>query len=124
MCVAPQGWCTSGNAYTRRYDNLIKDVTNVVKHIDDTLLWANNVEDSYRRMVEYLKLVGNSGIIINKKKFVFEEMEVDYAGFRITKDKVKPLEKNLNAIRASQSPRTFLESEVSMCWPTISISSR
>ena len=99
MCVAPQGWCTSGDAYTRRYDDLIKDVTNVVKQIDDTLLWADSVEDSYRRTVEYLKLVGNYGIIINKKKFVFAETEVDYAGFRITKDKVKPLEKNLNAIR-------------------------
>ena len=107
MCVAPQGWCTSGDAYTRRYDDLIKDVSNVVKQIDDTLLWANSVEDSYRRTVEYLKLVGNNGIIINKKKFRFAEMEVDYAGFRITKDMVKPLEKNLNAIRDFPIPTSI-----------------
>ena len=41
----------------------------MVKQVDDMLLWANSVEESYRRTVEYLKLVGNSGIIINKKKF-------------------------------------------------------
>ena len=29
--VAPQGWCTSGDAYTRRYDDIIKDIPHSVK---------------------------------------------------------------------------------------------
>ena len=44
--VAPHGWCTSRNGYTRRYDDLIKDQENIVKQIDDTLLWADNIEDN------------------------------------------------------------------------------
>ena len=64
----------------KRYDCLIKDTTIIVKQIDDTLLWADTalLEDSYRRTVEYLKLAGNNCIIINKK-FIFAEIEQDYA---------------------------------------------
>ena len=104
MCATLQGWCSSSDCYTKRYDEIIKDQDNVVKQIDDTLLWASSYEEAYRRTVEYLKLVGNNGIILNKKKFVYAEEEVDYAGFRITKDMVKPLEKNLEAIRDFPTP--------------------
>ena len=59
----------------RRHDDLIKDQKNIVKQIDDALM------------------------VINMKKFVFAQTEVNYSSFRITSNMVKPLEKNLEAIR-------------------------
>ena len=101
---APQGWCTSGDAYTRRYDDIIKDIPHCVKQIDDTMLWGDNMAEIYERTVEYLKIVGENGVILNKKKFSFGNDEVDYAGFRITNDRVLPLEKNLEALRDFPTP--------------------
>ena len=67
--VVPQGWCTSGNIYTRRYDDIIKDIPHCVKQIDNTMLWADNMTEMYKRTVDYLKIVGENGIILNREKF-------------------------------------------------------
>ena len=37
-CVAPQGYISSGDAYTRRFDEIVSEVENKTKCVDDTLL--------------------------------------------------------------------------------------
>ncbi len=37
-CNAPQGYITSGDGYTKRYDNIVADIPNKTKCVDDTLL--------------------------------------------------------------------------------------
>ena len=46
-CRLPQGYLASGDAYTRRYDDIIKDVDQKVKCVDDTLLYAHGIEKSF-----------------------------------------------------------------------------
>ena len=48
-----------------------------------------------------LSLLGNNGILQNPAKFQFVKQEVDWSGFRITKDGVKPKP------HISQSTRDF-----------------
>ena len=40
----PQGFSASQDAYTRRYDDIIKDVPDKVKCIDATLLYSQDIE--------------------------------------------------------------------------------
>ena len=49
-----------------------------MKQIDDTMLWGNNMAEIYEQTIEYLKIVGENGVILNKKKFSFGNDEVDY----------------------------------------------
>ena len=49
--VAPQGYIASGDAYTKRYDDITIDVKNMVKCIDDTLLWADNIQDNFEQTI-------------------------------------------------------------------------
>ena len=51
----PQGYVAAGDAYTRRYDEVIRDVKNKVKCIDDTLLYDNSIEESYHHTWQYLE---------------------------------------------------------------------
>ena len=46
-CVAPQGYVSSGDAYTRRFDEIVMDVPRKTKCIDDTLLWSDNIEQCF-----------------------------------------------------------------------------
>ena len=39
----PQGYLASGDAYKRRYNEIIKDITRKVKVVDDTLLYDKNI---------------------------------------------------------------------------------
>ena len=96
---APQGYMASGDAYTHRYDKITVGVQNVRRVIDDTLLYGKDLEEAYKQVASYLTLVGNNGIILNSDKFSFGEDVVDWAGIRLTKDKVEPLPDHVRAIR-------------------------
>ena len=56
--VAPQGYLASGDGYTRRYDEIVADVPNKTKCVDDTLLWSTNIEESFFQAVNWLGLCG------------------------------------------------------------------
>ena len=112
-CVAPQGYIASGDGYTRRYDEILANAKlshkNYTKCIDDALLWSKSIEDSFWKTVEWLEIAGKNGIILNPQpeKFEFAEDEVEFAGFEITSDSVRPCSKYLKAIREFPTPKSI-----------------
>ncbi len=105
--VAPQGFIASGDAFTRRYDEVIADVERIKKCTDDTISWDDELEEHWWRMIDYFELVGRNGIILNPSKLQFCRREVDFAGFRISENTVKPLEKYLRAIAEFPTPKNI-----------------
>ena len=107
--VAPQGYIASGDGYTKRYDAITSDVNNMVRCIDDTLLWAPNIEQSFYETVQYLELCGNNGIILNPAKFNFAANEVEFAGFEITMTNVRPCDSFLRGILNFPTPKSITD---------------
>ena len=103
-CTAPQGYIASGDAYSRRYDEIVSDITNKTKCIDDTILWSENIEKSFHQAVNWLDICGKNGIVLNPEKFAFCEDTVEFAGFKITPNKVSPSEKYYQAIMEFPTP--------------------
>ena len=103
----PQGYLAAGDAYTDRYDRIVKDVRRKTKCVDDTLLWSSNVEEAFTQVCEYLALCSANGIMFNPRKFVFCEDTVDFAGFEIGPSSVKPGAKVLETIREFLEPKTI-----------------
>ena len=91
--VAPQGYIASGDGYCRRFDEIVSNVSNFTKCIDDALLWSDNIEESFLQVVNWLDICGRNGIILNPEKFVFAQRTVDFAGFTITDNSIKPCAK-------------------------------
>ena len=104
-CVAPQGYMASGDGYTHRYDSIITDIPRKTKCVDDTALWDTSLKEHWWRMIDFLELVGRKGIILNPTKFQFAQKEIDFAGFHITQEDVKPLDKYLETIRTFPQPK-------------------
>lgn len=96
--TAPQGYIASGDGYSRRFDEIVSDIPQKTKCIDDTLLWAGSLEESFYQACEWLVVCGQSGITLNPAKFVFGQDTVEFAGFEITPDSVRPCRKFLQAI--------------------------
>ena len=103
--TCPQGFLASGDAFNARYDKIVEEFKDITKCIDDTLLWSNNLEESFFRTCEYLSLCSSSGVIFNKKKFQFGQEEVNFLGFKITMDSIKPNPEYLQAILDFPRPR-------------------
>ena len=61
--------------------------------------------DHWWRTIEFLSLVGSSGVVLNPDKFQFCQKTVDFAGFRISSDGIAPLPKYTDAIRFFPTPK-------------------
>ena len=107
--VAPQGYIASGDGFSRRFDEIVSEVPNKTKCVDDTLLWSDSVEEAFAQAVDWLELCGKHGIILNPDKFTFAQETVNFAGFCITKDAVRPSVKYLRAIKEFPTPNNLTD---------------
>ena len=73
--------------------------------MDDTVLWADSIKEAFNQVCSYLTLVGKNGIVMNPAKFVFAEKTVEFAGFTITADSVRPSPTYLEGIKNFPPPR-------------------
>ena len=103
--VSPQGFLSSGDGYTQRFDAIIAEFPDKVKCVDDTCMWTNSVEESFKQSCQWLDLLGRNGITLNPKKFQFCEDIVEFAGMEITETSVRPGKKFLNSIRNYPTPK-------------------
>ena len=91
-CTAPQGYIAAGDGYSRRYNEIVADIPLKTKCIDDTLLWSDDIEGSFFETVQWLDVCGRNGVTLNLDKFVFAEDTVEFVGFKISFDTVRPCE--------------------------------
>jgi len=87
----------------------VAEIPNKTKCIDDTLLWADDLTNSFFQAVEWLDTCGNNGITLNPEKFVFGTDVVEFAGFEITMDTVRPCQRYITAIRDFPKPTSITD---------------
>ena len=104
---APQGYHASGDAYTRRFDDITSEFERVQRCVDDSLLWDTSIEDAFWHTFEYLKHCTNNGIIFNQEKFVFSRKTCEFAGFELTPDGYRPTKRMLDSIRNFPTPKNI-----------------
>ena len=102
-CVGSgQGLICSGDAYTHRFDNITSQFQNVVRCVDDSLLWEDDLKSSFDSVCKYLSTCSKGGINFNRQKFVFAEDTVEYVGFTITNNEIKVSASMTESIRNFQ----------------------
>lgn len=107
--TAPQGYIASSDGYTRRYDEIVADIPNKTKCVDDALLWANNLEDCFFQAINWLVICERNGIMLNPDKFIFRADIVEFAGFEITNNDVCPCRKYLQEILDFSTPKNITD---------------
>ena len=105
--MSPQGHKASGDGFTHRFDNIAENFPNKIKCIDDTLVWTDTTEESFFQACKFLDLCGKNGIILNPKKFQFAEETVQFVGFEIGEQTIRPGQKYYAAIKNFPRPITL-----------------
>jgi len=75
----------------------------VARCVDDSLLWDDDISNSFWHTIWYIKLCGDNGIVFDLSKFKFVMEEVEFAGF-MTNNGYKPTSRLLKAIEAFPTP--------------------
>ena len=108
-CRGPQGYHGTGDAFTRRFDDITVNEERYVRCIDDGLLYDNDIETAFWHTFDHLKLCSENGIVFNKEKFKFARDTVDFAGFEVTPDGHRPAQRTIQAIREFPVPSSITD---------------
>ena len=108
-CTTPQGYVASGDGYTRRFDETVADLPDKTKCIDNTCMWAGTIEECFFQACQWLDLCGRNGITLSPEKFSFAQDTVEFAGFKITPNEVKPCNRYLDAIHQFPTPQNITD---------------
>lgn len=72
--------------------------------INDAIFYKESLASYWYRTIDFLTKVGESGIVLNPKKFQFSQQEVAFAGFKVSIKKFNPFPKYLDAIKILSTP--------------------
>ena len=75
-------------------------------YIDDVICWADSKEDMLERLKAILKSFGDAGLRVYPKKTNLFMSGVEYLGFIITKNGMRPQQAKVEAIRRIPEPKT------------------
>ena len=98
---------SSGDGYNRRFDAILSDFVRKERCVDDTIHYDDDLEEHWWRTIDFLRKVGESGIVLNPDKFQFCQKSVEFAGFRVGESSIEPLPKYLDGIRDFPTPKTI-----------------
>ena len=94
---APEGYLSSGDSYIKHTDAIMEDCPSTTpdrdfeKIVDDII--THWVEGNFERISSILSHCNKNGLAFNAEKFKFARKEVEFAGFMITEDGIKPAAK-------------------------------
>ena len=80
----------------------------------DTMFFDENLEEHWWRTIQFLTLVGCSGIVLNPSKFQFVQRLVHLAGFRISESCVELLPTYLNTIQQFFMPKKIKDEDAGL----------
>ncbi len=82
----------------------------VQAYLDDLLcISRSNREDHLEKLEEVLRHLCNAGVKVNTEKLTFCTLEIEYIGYILTRDGIKPQSNKVQAILAIQPPTNIKE---------------
>ncbi|KAG7304531.1 hypothetical protein JYU34_011480 [Plutella xylostella] len=78
----------------------------VIIFLDDLLLISETVDENLNLLETVLKIFREYGLTLNLKKCHFLKSEIEFLGYKITQDGIKPSEVKLTAVRDYPVPKT------------------
>lgn len=97
--MAPQGSISSGDCYTYWYEMLLRNMPCMKKCVEDVVGWSESLTQLFHDATNFLSHTSFLGVIQNPHKFVWGHREVEYVGFWLKQDGVRPTEETCAAIR-------------------------
>ena len=101
----PMGACNAPDVFQAKMGTLFQDLEYVRAYIDDLLILSNSTfEDHLNKVGQVLQRLQEKGLRINAPKSTFATDEIEYLGYTLTRDGIKPQTEKVSAILALQPP--------------------
>ena len=103
----PMGLCNSPDIFQENMSDLFRGFDYVREYIDDLLVTTNgSLEDHLQKLGTVSAKLKNAGLKVNANKSNFCQSEIEYLGYLITRNGIKPQPKKVEAIHNMAAPKT------------------
>ena len=100
------GLSISPDFFQEKLSQLFSDLPYIKIYLDDLLIFSNGTyEDHLKKVHEVLRRLHEKNLAVNARKSYWAVDEVDYLGFRLTRQGVKPQAKKIAALMNMEAPR-------------------
>ena len=101
----PQGICNGPDVFQEKMMELFDGMEHIRAYIDDLLVLAKgSYEDHLEKVDATLHKLQEAGLKVNAPKSFFARAEIEYLGYWITRNGIKPLTKKVEAIAKIAPP--------------------
>lgn len=105
----PFGLRNASQTCQRFIDNITRDLDFVYAFIDDIFIASNNEEEHYNNLKTLFERLNQYGIVINPSKCEFGRSEIEFLGYIVNSEGVKPVAQRVEAINNFSKPQTVKE---------------
>ena len=106
----PMGVAGSPDIFQEKMSGLMETLEYVRTYLDDLLIITrSSFDDHLTKMSEVLSRLRKAGLRINAAKSFFAEAEIEYLGYVLTREGIKPQPEKISAILAIKPPNTVKE---------------
>lgn len=107
--TVPQGLISAGDGYTQRRSEILDGFTDSKTCVDDSIIYDDSIEQNFYRVCEFLTISSRGGCTFNPKKFQFGLREINFLGFLVTNDGIKPTPQFIENIMNFPTPRSITD---------------
>lgn len=105
----PYGLKGAAQTFQRYIDEALKELPFASAYIDDIIIASNSPEEHSQHLKMVLERLKRFGLVVNPNKCIIAQPEVEYLGFLVTKDGVKPLKRKVHEIMEFSKPKTVCQ---------------
>ena len=95
--------------FQREMDSRLSKIPFVKVRVDDILISGKNDEEHLRSLRMVLEALKKSGLTLKVAKCSFLQAEVTYCGYVISKEGVRPMPSNVEAVKEAPAPTNVSE---------------
>ena len=104
--VTPYGLCNAGASYQRMIDITLSGLQSdrILAYMDDIVIFSKTFEGHLENLEQIFQRLRSSGISLKLSKCVFASEQVNFLGFSLSREGIKPQSRLTDAIEQFQCP--------------------
>ncbi|GBN37309.1 Retrovirus-related Pol polyprotein from transposon opus [Araneus ventricosus] len=103
------GLCNASATFQRFIDEVTRGLPGVYAFVDDVLIASKNHEDHYQHLKTLFSRLDEYGLCINVSKCIFGTSTIDFLGFNLSENGIKPLPDKVKCILDFPKPDTLTQ---------------
>ncbi|GBM41045.1 Transposon Ty3-I Gag-Pol polyprotein [Araneus ventricosus] len=103
------GLCNASATFQRFIDEVTRGLPGVYAFVDDILIASKNHEDHYQHLKTLFSRLDEYGLCINVSKCIFGRSTIDFLGFSLSENGIKPLPDKVKSILDFPKPDTLTQ---------------